>query len=353
MAYKMYIGETLYPITPSKIDTKIKGQNKTLTLINDNEINVLKTPGLTEVSFNLLLPNVKYPKSLAFYESGFQNAKFYLDELEKLKKEKKAVYWKLTRELPNMTPLYNNEMKVSVEDYTIKEDAKEGFDVVVSVKLKQYRDYGTKIPNISFNSLKKTSRPTDKTQETTKYTVVTGDCLWNIAKKFYGDGSKYMAIYNANKSVIGGNPNLIRPGQVLTIPGAKDVSSSEGSSTGSVPTTTAVQKTNLTVNYTGVPELYGLAHVSYTLDGKTNVKPIRDTSTIKVDKGTSVKVYLNKPEDVSVMFNTYNNTTTKWEVVDTNKSMGATAKINIATIIDIIWKREAEVFLGLLQGVEF
>ena len=52
------------------------------------------------------------------------------------------------------------------------------------------------------------------------YTVVKGDCLWNIAKKFYGNGSKYTEIYNANKSVIGGNPNLIYPGQVLTIPAA-------------------------------------------------------------------------------------------------------------------------------------
>ena len=56
--------------------------------------------------------------------------------------------------------------------------------------------------------------------QTTTYTVVKGDCLWNIAKKFYGSGSKYTIIYNANQGVIGGNPNLIYPGQVLTIPAA-------------------------------------------------------------------------------------------------------------------------------------
>ena len=39
--------------------------------------------------------------------------------------------------------------------------------------------------------------------------------MWNIAKKFYGNGSKYTVIYNANKGVIGGNPNLIYPGQVI------------------------------------------------------------------------------------------------------------------------------------------
>lgn len=50
------------------------------------------------------------------------------------------------------------------------------------------------------------------------YTVVKGDCLWNIAKKFYGNGADYTKIYNANVGVIGSNPNLIYPGQVLTIP---------------------------------------------------------------------------------------------------------------------------------------
>ena len=52
------------------------------------------------------------------------------------------------------------------------------------------------------------------------YTVAKGDCLWNIAKRFYGNGSKYTVIYDANKGVIGGNPNRIYPGQVLTIPAA-------------------------------------------------------------------------------------------------------------------------------------
>lgn len=52
----------------------------------------------------------------------------------------------------------------------------------------------------------------------TTYTVVRGDTLWSIAKRFYGQGSKWPTIYEANKSVIGPNPNLIFPGQVLVIP---------------------------------------------------------------------------------------------------------------------------------------
>jgi len=48
--------------------------------------------------------------------------------------------------------------------------------------------------------------------------VQKGDCLWNIAKQFYGSGSDYGSIYSANQSVIGSNPDLIYPGQVLVIP---------------------------------------------------------------------------------------------------------------------------------------
>ena len=48
--------------------------------------------------------------------------------------------------------------------------------------------------------------------------MVKGDNLWKIAKRTYGDGSRWQAVYDANRGVIGGNPNLIYPGQVLTLP---------------------------------------------------------------------------------------------------------------------------------------
>ena len=50
------------------------------------------------------------------------------------------------------------------------------------------------------------------------YTVVKGDSLSKIAKHFYGDASKWRKLYEVNKQVVGSNPDLIKPGQVLTIP---------------------------------------------------------------------------------------------------------------------------------------
>jgi nucleoid-associated protein YgaU len=51
------------------------------------------------------------------------------------------------------------------------------------------------------------------------YTVKKGDSLSKIAKEAYGDASKWKIIHAANKAKVP-NPDLIHPGDQLTIPGA-------------------------------------------------------------------------------------------------------------------------------------
>ena len=148
MSYHIFLGNMLCPVAPSKIDIKINGQNDTVTLINEGEINILKQAGLSDISFDLLLPNVKYP--FAVYTSGFVVASYYLARLEKLKTEKKPFQFIVSRTLPNGRTLAGTNMAVSLEEYSIKEDSKEGFDVVVSVKLKQWRSYGAKTCKVTF-----------------------------------------------------------------------------------------------------------------------------------------------------------------------------------------------------------
>ena len=148
--------------------------------------------------------------------------------IEKLKVNKTPFQFIVSRKLPNGKVLFDTNIKVSIEDYKIIEEVKEGFDVRIEVKLKQYKEYSTKTMQITIKQYKPpvVVRPVVKTQTTSvvssapsgqNYTVKRGDCLWNIAKRFYGNGSKYTVIYNANKSKIK-NPNLIYPGQVLWIP---------------------------------------------------------------------------------------------------------------------------------------
>lgn len=52
------------------------------------------------------------------------------------------------------------------------------------------------------------------------HTVMEGDTLSHIAMKYYGNAGKayYMHVFEANKNVIGDNPNIIKPGMELDIP---------------------------------------------------------------------------------------------------------------------------------------
>lgn len=224
--YDFYLDKCLLPVTPSKLTIKINNANKTVTLINEGEINILKQAKLTDIDFECEIPQVKQP--YAVYPSGFKAATYFLDYFEELKTSKKPFHFIVCRQTPNGKKFFNTNMKVTLEDYKITEEAKQGYDLKVKISLKQWREYGTKTVNITIATSKPkasvepqraaTTSPAPSSSQT--YTVVKGDCLWNIAKKFYGNGSKYTVIYNANKGVIGGNPNLIYPGQVLTIPAA-------------------------------------------------------------------------------------------------------------------------------------
>lgn len=218
----MYLADVLMPITPSKVTVKINNQNDTFTLINGEEINVLKSAGLTSVTFELLFPQVPYP----FVNGEAQPAQYYLSHLERLKTGKQPFQWILNRTKPDGTSLFFSNLTVALEEYEIKDDAAEGFDIIVSVKLKQWKAYGTKKVNVKQPtapngkakvSVQKPPREQANAPKTSTYTVKKGDCLWNIAKKYLGNGARYSEIYDLNKSKIQ-NPNLIYPGQVLTLP---------------------------------------------------------------------------------------------------------------------------------------
>lgn len=79
----------------------------------------------------------------------------------------------------------------------------------------------TKTSTKSKKSTKKSSKKVSSANKSSSakrtHTVKTGECLWGIAVKYYGDGSKYTKIYDANTNKIA-NPNLIYPGQVFVIP---------------------------------------------------------------------------------------------------------------------------------------
>ena len=112
---------------------------------------------------------------------------------------------------------------MGIESFEYEERSGELGDLYYTIKLYEWKDISPKKIVLPKKKKKpaKTKEPVraGKPEKKSKtYTVKKGDCLWNIAKKFYGKGSDYTKIYNANKGAIGKNPNLIYPGQVFTIP---------------------------------------------------------------------------------------------------------------------------------------
>lgn len=221
--YKFYFDETELPVTPSALKVKIKGKNTTLTLINDGEVNILKSPGLTEISFDFLLPMLGGYS----FSSEHHRPDYYLAILEDLMIELKAFRFIVSRVSPSGELLYDTNMLVSLEDYEISEDADKGFDVTVSVKLKRYLRYATRIVTVTEEGGESHEDPRETPEHPNgrKHKVVRGDCLWAIAKKYMGSGTKYKALYNANKELIDkanrGTHNpwyTIYPGQELIIP---------------------------------------------------------------------------------------------------------------------------------------
>ena len=220
MSYLVYLGDLLLPVPPDSIQRKIQNQNSTVTLINETEYNFLKAPGLTEISFDILLPAFKYP--FAVYENGFKDQKYYLDEFERLKKEKIPFRFYVNRETPDGKGLCDIEFKlVSLEEYTIKDSSDNGFDLTVSIELKEYNPIKTDIADISEDvtitkEQQREESDAEPSADNQNYTVKSGDTLWALAKFYYGDGSKYSLIASANPDIT--NPKLIYPGQVLVIP---------------------------------------------------------------------------------------------------------------------------------------
>lgn len=214
MSYTCYLDGTEMP-TPSKLTIKVKGKNKTLILLNEGEVNFLRQPGLTDLVVPFVFPML----------TGEYTPDHYLDILERLKTSKSATRFILVRRSPDGRMLYDTNMQVSVEDYNITEDAKNGLDVSVDVNLKQWRDYGTKTVTVEQPKESQKQQTVTVTKEwdastapkAKTHTVKKGDTLWALAAKYYGSGAQYTKIYNANKDKIS-NPNLIYVGQVLTIP---------------------------------------------------------------------------------------------------------------------------------------
>lgn len=218
--YRFYLNDMLFPVTPSKLTCKYSNKNKVVTLINGGELNLLKQPGLTEFSFEAVLPQQKYPFSI--YENGvFQEAQYFLYLLKEMKRKNKPVYFKVLRDnFLDVKTFDTYNLKCTLESFSVTEDASQGLDITVALTLKQYQDYFVEKYTLEESGEVTTEqeRPTDKEKPSEEaprsYTVVKGDTLMEICRREYGDGNRCWETAEKNGIT---NPNLIYPGQVILL----------------------------------------------------------------------------------------------------------------------------------------
>lgn len=187
--YQVALGFLPLPIAPSKIVRTINGRNETMELLSGLEVNIIKPTGLSEFSFEFMIPHQSYPfASLAgqlsnlvggvtgnlshgLYETAIKEYLEYLktgkstlvsmatglsnvtslDDAESVifaeKEATKGVPFQfIVVDIKNLLPNPICNMKVLLEDYEIIEDVEShGLDTLISVKLKEYVPYSTKI----------------------------------------------------------------------------------------------------------------------------------------------------------------------------------------------------------------
>lgn len=153
--YQVFLGEMPLPIAPSKIETLVGNRSETVELIDGREVNILKGQKLTEISFDFMIPSQNYPfatlagnlaGNLLGGLMGSVTSTAIIEWLEKLKADKKPFQFICVRlgQGLSLSNVLNTNLTVTLEDYTIIEDASNGQDYMCNVRLKAWEPYSTK-----------------------------------------------------------------------------------------------------------------------------------------------------------------------------------------------------------------
>lgn len=215
------------PVNPEDITISGSSNNDTTDTVGQGEISNIGFPGLKELTISSFFPK-RYNGELYINTGGqFEGPEFYIKFFEDIKKDRKPFRLIITD--------LNINMLVSIESFSNTYQYGTD-DVDYELELKEYKEHNIRILKATSTGFVSADSTTQKVSSATPtntnsnraveksipktYTVVSGDNLWTIAQRLLGDGSRWNEIYtyNNNKNVIGGNPNLIRPGQVLSIP---------------------------------------------------------------------------------------------------------------------------------------
>lgn len=190
-----------FPVLPGKIEVQSSGDNKTYDISKLGEINVIKNLKLREIAFDSFFPASWFPGVNVERRAMFEPA-YYIEHIEKWRKEKQPM------RLVFYGSTMNINMAVSIEKFNWSEEGGSVGDIQYQIAFKEYRFHAAKKVKIEQKTTdgektvvmpKNQSEPRPDTRVQPKtYTLVAGDNLWKVAKKFLGDGSKYKQIQTLN-----------------------------------------------------------------------------------------------------------------------------------------------------------
>lgn len=204
--YDIYVDGLLMPIAPAEILMNITNLNKTYNLVNGGEVNIVKEDGLKTITMTVMLPHKKYP-----FSNPFVPPITFLEKFYNLKSKKKIFQLIVVRGNMLSSSGFDTNITVVLENYTVKENAEEGGDVLVDLTFKEYKEI-TKKSIIKIGSFKlslgntgsqrayiKTHRPvrinlTDKTIK-----VDTNAFVWQVCRKMYGSTDLLNPLMKQNK----------------------------------------------------------------------------------------------------------------------------------------------------------
>lgn len=209
MLFSLSVGakKILLPMNPESVTVATGSCMNTFEVLDLGEVSLPRGTQLDRIMWDGILPGES--RKNASYVRNWQDPKNIVKDIETWKNNGTKV-----RLLVTETPI-NQDVYIS----EFKHIWRGGHgDCQYEISLVQARDLVVRVQPGQAPKPKPPPRPSPPPPKT--YTVKKGDTLWDIAVKFLKNGARWPEIYNipANKKVIGPNPNLIYPGQVLQIP---------------------------------------------------------------------------------------------------------------------------------------
>lgn len=199
------------PVNPSSFEVASPYGIEVIEVNNLGEVTIPKNRGLREFRFESFLPE-KYDPAYCVHNKIIPPNEF-VSIIEKWRDNEKSVRFIVTTA--------NINILVLIPEFTYwpSPPGSPG-EIQFSISLKEYRVPVIKKLTTSSKLSAKPQRPPKSESKPKIYVVKKGDSLWKIAQNsnIYGDGSKWRQIYEANKKLIGKNPNGIKPGMKLVIP---------------------------------------------------------------------------------------------------------------------------------------